>query len=167
MRQRTAWGLLGVIFGLLLAAPGALAADEPPKGAKPLPIKRTTTVRGMGTTWYVDGPIVIPPHVELRIELGTKIIGINDASIEVQGGLKVHGTEDYWVVMKILKLERQQWMVFRWEPGQNSALDSTLIAQGADVGNVTAQRNGEDVPYFVDFAFAFHAFFPEAIIHTK
>ncbi len=58
-------------------------------------------------------------------------------------------------------------LILRWEPGQNSALDSTFIAEGADVGNVTAQRNGKDIPYFVDFAFAFHAFFPKATIHRK
>ena len=58
-------------------------------------------------------------------------------------------------------------LVFHWEPGQNSALDTTLIAKGAGVGNVTAQSNGKDVPYFMNFAFAFHAFFPKATIHTK
>lgn len=58
-------------------------------------------------------------------------------------------------------------LVLRWEAGQNSALDTTLIAEGADVGNVTVQRNGSDIPYFVDFAFAFHAFFPKATIHDK
>lgn len=58
-------------------------------------------------------------------------------------------------------------LVFQWTPGQNSALDTSLIARGADVGNVTAQRNGKDIPYFVDFAFAFHAFFPKAKIHAQ
>lgn len=58
-------------------------------------------------------------------------------------------------------------LVLRWEAGQNSALDTTLIAEGADVGNVTVQRDGSDIPYFVDFAFAFHAFFPKATIHDK
>jgi Protein of unknown function (DUF3179) len=56
--------------------------------------------------------------------------------------------------------------VMRWTPGQNSALDSGIIAQGKDVGSVTVQRDGQDVPYFVDFAFAFHAFFPKAKIHS-
>jgi hypothetical protein len=55
--------------------------------------------------------------------------------------------------------------VLRWTPGQNSALDTYRIDQGKDVGNVTATRDGEDVPYFVDFAFAFHAFRPNAPIH--
>ena len=53
----------------------------------------------------------------------------------------------------------------RWERGQNSALDSREIAKGRDVGNVIVQRNGKDIPYFVDFAFAFHAFYPKASIH--
>ncbi len=63
-------------------------------------------------------------------------------------------------------------IVIRWEPGQASALDSRIIADGFDVGNVTVQRKNaqgelEDVPYGVDFAFAFHAFLPEAPIYTE
>ncbi len=53
-----------------------------------------------------------------------------------------------------------------WSPGQNSALDTALISKGKDVGTVTAIRDGKDVPYFVDFAFAFHAFRPEIKITT-
>ncbi len=60
-------------------------------------------------------------------------------------------------------------LVLTWEPGQNSALDQPLIADGADVGNVLVQRNTADglvdVVYGVDFAFAFRAFFPEAPLH--
>lgn len=52
-----------------------------------------------------------------------------------------------------------------WTAGQVSALDSSVISRGKDVGNVTAMKDGADVPYFVDFAFAFHAFRPEAPIH--
>ena len=61
-------------------------------------------------------------------------------------------------------------LVITWEAGQNSALDSRSIADGTDIGNVVVQRAGdaglEDVPYDVSFAFAFHAFHPEAPIHT-
>jgi hypothetical protein len=57
-----------------------------------------------------------------------------------------------------------------WAAGQNSALDSGRIAEGADVGNVVVQRRTEegwqDVPYDVPFAFAFRAFHPEGAIHT-
>ncbi len=69
----------------------------------------------------------------------------------------------------LLKLKKEIRLdggfVLRWKPGQNSALDSRAIAQGRDVGNVTVQREGRDIAYFVDFAFAFHAFFPAAKIY--
>ena len=62
-------------------------------------------------------------------------------------------------------------MVITWEAGQNSALDERTIAQGRDIGNVIVQRRGgeglEDVPHDISFAFAFHAFYPEAPIHTS
>ena len=62
-------------------------------------------------------------------------------------------------------------LVITWESGQNSALDSRSIADGRDIGNVVVQRNGgeglEDVPYDISFAFAFHAFHPDAPIHTS
>lgn len=59
-----------------------------------------------------------------------------------------------------------------WTPGQNSALDSRTISEGMDVGNVIAERRGpngdwSDVPYSVDFAFAFAAFYPDAPIHLE
>ena len=63
-------------------------------------------------------------------------------------------------------------IVITWEPGQASALDTEIIAEGFDVGNVVVQRpkaSGEleDIVYGVDFAFAFHAFYPDAPIHTE
>jgi len=62
-------------------------------------------------------------------------------------------------------------IVISWTPGQNSALGDRNIASGADVGNILVQRKTgtgwEDVTYFVDFAFAFHAFSPDAPIHAE
>lgn len=65
------------------------------------------------------------------------------------------------------RIEAPDGTVLEWTPGQNSALDAAYIPEGKDVGNVTATRDGEDVVYFVDFAFAFHAFRPEAPIVTE
>jgi hypothetical protein len=60
---------------------------------------------------------------------------------------------------------------FSWQPGQASALDASTIAEGFDVGNVLVERRSgdgwEDVVYSVDFAFAFHAFYPEGVIHVE
>jgi Protein of unknown function (DUF3179) len=60
---------------------------------------------------------------------------------------------------------------FTWEPGQASALDAGTIADGKDVGNVLVERRAadgwEDAAYSVDFAFAFHAFLPDGVIHVR
>ena len=49
-----------------------------------------------------------------------------------------------------------------WEGGQASALDTTTIAEGRDVGTVRVRDGaGRDLPHDVMFAFAFHAFWPE------
>ncbi|WP_282609904.1 DUF3179 domain-containing protein [Pelagibius sp. Alg239-R121] len=62
-------------------------------------------------------------------------------------------------------------LVLTWEAGQNSALDSSTISKGRDVGNVIVQRleNGTmvDVPYDVTFAFVFHAFHPEGELRIE
>jgi hypothetical protein len=60
---------------------------------------------------------------------------------------------------------------FTWEPGQASALDAAAIAEGVDVGNVVVERRTADgwadAVYSVDFAFAFHAFHPEGVLHVE
>ena len=62
-------------------------------------------------------------------------------------------------------------ILLSWQPGQASALDTSRVSHGWDVGNVTVQRlnNGQsvDLPYDVTFAFAFHAFRPDSPIHTQ
>lgn len=61
-------------------------------------------------------------------------------------------------------------LIFTWEEGQNSAVDGARIERSRDFGNVLVQRETdsglEDVPYEVTFAFAFHAFEPDAPIVT-
>jgi hypothetical protein len=62
-------------------------------------------------------------------------------------------------------------MVITWEPGQNSALDSPRIADGRDIGNVVVQRETaagpEDVVHDLTFAFVFHAFHPDGVLHVE
>jgi hypothetical protein len=62
-------------------------------------------------------------------------------------------------------------LVLTWSPGQSSALDAAWIAEGLDVGTVLVEQRSpdgswQDAVYSVDFAFAFHAFFPESPIVT-
>jgi len=58
-----------------------------------------------------------------------------------------------------------------WTAGQNSALDTSTIAKGRDVGNVVATRmtpdGRRDVRYDVTFAFVFHAFHPQHSIRKS
>ncbi len=62
-------------------------------------------------------------------------------------------------------------LVITWEPGQASALDEREIAESVDVGNIVVQRRTDeslvDAVYTVDFAFAFHAFYPDSVIRTE
>ena len=48
-----------------------------------------------------------------------------------------------------------------WREGQNSTLDRPQIARSKDIGNVRVTRDGKDVAFSVDFAFAFRAFYPQ------
>ena len=88
---------------------------------------------------------------------------------------------------RVVTIEKQAWsldlvrargrmrvlgdVIITWEPGQNSALGAAVIADARDVGNVVVQRETADglvdMPYRVDFAFAFQAFHPEAPIHLR
>lgn len=57
---------------------------------------------------------------------------------------------------------REKNVVLTWRAGQASALDSSNIAQGRDVGSVRVRDgSGRDLPHDVMFAFAFHAFWPK------
>ncbi len=78
------------------------------------------------------------------------------------------------VALDLLRRKRTMTVddvILSWREGQASALDTSKVAKGRDVGTVTAQRKGPDgtmldVPYKVTFAFSFHAFHPdEPILH--
>ncbi|MEO0545144.1 MAG: DUF3179 domain-containing protein [Pseudomonadota bacterium] len=53
---------------------------------------------------------------------------------------------------------------FTWTAGQASALDTSKISEGRDVGTVLVQRDGSDVAYDVTFAFVAHAFHPGVVM---
>lgn len=63
-------------------------------------------------------------------------------------------------------------VVLTWQEGAASALDTSSIDKGREIGNVVVQRrkaNGEmeDVVYDLTFAFVFHAFRPEGTLHIE
>lgn len=64
---------------------------------------------------------------------------------------------------------RHDGFVVSWKPGQASAMDSREISKGRDVGSVLVLDSVTGLPaiYDVAFAFAAHAFYPDAAIITE
>jgi Protein of unknown function (DUF3179) len=81
--------------------------------------------------------------------------------------------EEAWTLDLVKSRKRLEVgdLVITWEPGQSSPLDAPQIDAGQEIGNVVVQRRTarglEDAVYDVSFAFAFHAFHPQAPIHVK
>lgn len=79
---------------------------------------------------------------------------------------RVDGKLEALALSLLAKQERVEIgdIVFTWSKGQNSALDTRLIAEGRDVGNIVVQQNTDgvlkDMVYDVTFAFVVNAFRP-------
>ncbi len=90
------------------------------------------------------------------------------------GEMPPHGIEP---LVRVVRVGDRAWPVARlrdigelteagvtisWTSGQASALDSSNIAKGKDVGTIRVRdASGADIPHDVMFAFAFHAFWPD------
>ncbi|MEQ9688774.1 MAG: hypothetical protein RLO48_03495, partial [Bauldia litoralis] len=76
-----------------------------------------------------------------------------------------------WPVIEAEKTIRRGDIVITWEPGQASALDTSRIDEGRDVGSVTVIRDSasgaEPVVHDVTFAFVVAAFEPTLTIRTE
>lgn len=84
----------------------------------------------------------------------------------------VEGTAWTFALLRKRRRVESGDFVITWEEGQNSALDSAIIKDGRDVGNVIVQRREKDgslrdAVHDVSFAFAFRAFFPRGRIHHE
>ena len=79
--------------------------------------------------------------------------------------------DDAWSLDLIKRKKRieQGDLVITWTPGQNSALDTSAIVEGRDIGNVVVQRRTPeglvDEVHDLTFAFVFHAFKKGGKIH--
>jgi len=98
-----------------------------------------------------------------------------------QGENPPHGIDP---VARVVRVGNRAWPLIRlaeageiteagyrlsWAEGQASALDTRAIGQGREVGDVRVYdaATGAGVIHEVVFAFAFHAFYPDAPIHTE
>jgi hypothetical protein len=96
-RLRTAG--LGALLVFVAGRPvdSARAEAAVPGDGVLLPLEGRKTVRHEGKTYYVNGPQVVPKGSAIRVEKDCRIVGLNGASLDVQGGFEVHGTVDHWV----------------------------------------------------------------------
>ena len=117
--------------------------------------------RGYGNNLYVKydslaGPFMAVQSLPKNIPPMARVVTVGNRA----WGLSL--------VRRVGRIETDDGLIIIWESGQNSALDAEEIAGGRDVGNVLVQRRTaeglHDVVYGVDFAFAFHAFYPEQTI---
>ena len=131
---------------------------------------------------YPDGEVLAIPENFIRRYGMNPYVGYDSASFpflfkgEVPAGIKplerVVVVDDFALSLPYLQNQgsfRHRDYQFTWQPGQASALDSAVIAEGRDVGTVHVQRREDhgrsvDVPYKVTFAFVFHAFQPDDMI---
>ncbi len=131
---------------------------------------------------HPDGKVLVPSNKDMRAYGRNPYVGYDSAArpFLYNGDLpKDINPMARVVVVKVdgkpnavtLELLRKKGEVkigdvsLKWQKGQNSALDTSQIAEGRDVGNVLAQRKtaegDKDVVYDVTFAFVFHAFHPK------
>ncbi len=133
---------------------------------------------------FPSGRVLVPPDPEARSYGHNPYVGYDRADHPfLFRGAAPEGVpplarvvavgEEAWT-LDLLKEHRRIEagdLVITWEAGQSSPLDAAAIDEGRDIGNVVVQRRTghglEDAVYDVSFAFAFHAFHPDAAIHTQ
>ncbi len=134
---------------------------------------------------FPDGQVLVPNNRGMR-SYGTNPYAFYDESRrpflyngELPEGIPplsrvVKVGKEAWSLKRVRTLgtiQTEGGLTITWQAGQNSALGDRNISEGKDVGNVVVQQVTDeglrDVPYSVDFAFAFHAFHPESTIHIE
>lgn len=84
-------------------------------------------------------------------------------------------TSTFAIALALLRKKQtltQSGVTLSWQAGQASAIDTREIADGRDVGTVSATMkdasgDAQPIPYDVTFAFVFHAFHPKKAIRTQ
>ena len=129
-----------------------------------------------------DGKVLIPPQNSGRAYGMNPYLGYDSAprpflyNGEMPEGIKplayvLAVGDEAWSLDLLKRKKRIEKgdLIITWAPGQNSALDTSDISQGRDIGNVVVQRrtaNGlVDEVHDLTFAFVFHAFHKGGTIH--
>jgi hypothetical protein len=136
---------------------------------------------------HPDGQVLVPNDERMRAYWRNPYSGYDSATAPflyrgtlpegipaLERVVLVRDDEPFAIALPVIAKEktiRQGDIVVSWEPGQASALDSSTIAEGRDVGNVTVTRTvdgvAEPVVHDVTFAFVVAAFEPTLIIRIE
>lgn len=124
---------------------------------------------------HPDGLVMDEPA--FRRQYGTNPYRRYDSSVRpflFDGDLPPHGVpalarvvrvgDRAWPLDRVRRAGRitETALTIEWLQGMASALDTSRIADGRDVGGIRVRdANGRDVVHDVMFAFAFHAFWPD------
>ena len=131
---------------------------------------------------HPDGEVLVPNRPGMRSYGANPYVGYDSArrpflyrgdypeGIEPMAYVVAVGDEA-WALEMLRQAKRIESgdLTLTWEPGAASALDTSDISEGREIGNVVVQRRSDegpqDVVYDLTFAFVFHAFRPEGVIH--
>lgn len=136
---------------------------------------------------HPDGMVLVPNNEQMRAYWRNPYAGYDSATAPflydgtlpegipaLERVLLVRDTEPFaiaWPVIEAEKTIRRGDIVITWEPGQASALDTSRIDEGRDVGSVTVIRDSasgaQPVVHDVTFAFVVAAFEPTLTIRTE
>ncbi|MBM3533445.1 MAG: DUF3179 domain-containing protein [Alphaproteobacteria bacterium] len=133
---------------------------------------------------HPDGQVLVPSDPTLRPYGANPYVGYEDSGwpflyrgevperVMPLERVVVVGAEA-WPLSLLQKRKRFETgdLLIEWLPGQASALDTRVIAEGRDVGNVIVRRRGSsgtiEVEHKSTFAFVFFAFQPDGTLHTE
>ena len=121
-----------------------------------------------------EGEVLVPSNENLRPYGANPYSGYDSSSFpflyqgDMPEGIEplayvVAVDDQAWPLSRLQEAGRveEAGLVLEWRSGMNSALDSSEIAKGKDIGQVVVTRGGDLIAHDVTFAFVFHAFRPD------
>ncbi|MFK7793110.1 MAG: DUF3179 domain-containing protein [Devosiaceae bacterium] len=131
------------------ANPDAMVLQDPTQFRRPYGMNPYRGYDTLAQPFLYDGPFpdgIAPLQRVVMVRHDGAEFAISTAKLAEEGRYEQDGIE------------------IMFEAGQASALDSEIIAEGRDVGNITVTSNGQPVVHDVTFAFVVHAFEPDLVI---
>lgn len=128
------------------ANPDAMVLEDPTQFRRPYGMNPYRGYDTLAQPFLYSGPFpdgIAPLERVVLVRDADQMFAVSVAKLAQDGGFERDG------------------VVLAFAAGQASALDSEIIKEGRDVGNITVMRDGEAVVHDVTFAFVVHAFQPD------